>query len=84
MRELREELGIEVRVGELIETIEHDYGDKRVLLKFFRCQWLGNEPQSLGCPAFEWISRHDFGGYRFPAADDRLVEKLRSNNDLWR
>src|SRR5688572_4331122 len=55
-RELREELGIEVCVGELIEIVEHDYGDKRVLLKFFRCHWLSNEPQALGCPAFKWIT----------------------------
>src|SRR5262245_29527344 len=51
VRELREELGIEVAVGELLETIQHDYPDKRVLLKFFRCTWRANEPQPIGCSA---------------------------------
>src|SRR6185369_2844837 len=54
-RELREELGIEVIVGELIETVVHDYPGKRVLLKFFRCEWRAHEPRALGCPAFQWI-----------------------------
>src|SRR3954468_2882622 len=57
VRELREELGIEVAVRELVETIEHDYPEKRVRLKFFRCEWLAHEPQPLGCPALAWITR---------------------------
>ena len=82
-RELREELGIEVRVGELVETVEHDYGDKRVLLKFFRCQWLANEPRALGCPAFEWISRAELTRYQLPAADARLIQRLESQQSFW-
>lgn len=83
-RELREELGIEVRVGELFETVEHDYGDKRVLLKFYVCQWLANEPRSIGCPTFEWITREQLDSYQFPAADARLIDKLRSHQSFWR
>ena len=83
VRELREELGIEVAIHELVETIEHDYGDKRVLLKFFRCEWLANEPQALGCPAFAWITREKLSRYQFPAADARLLEWLRASKMLW-
>src|ERR1700677_3954530 len=36
-RELREELGIEVEVGELLDAITHAYPEKVVRLKFFRC-----------------------------------------------
>ena len=82
-RELREELGIEVRVGELVETIEHDYGDKRVRLEFYRCEWLANEPQALGCPAFAWIERGHLVNYGFPAADARLIQRLQRETTLW-
>ena len=51
-RELMEELGIEVEVGDLIETIDHDYPEKTVRLKFFRCRWLRHEPRTLGCQNF--------------------------------
>jgi mutator protein MutT len=83
-RELREELGIEVVVRELIETVEHDYPEKRVLLKFFRCDWSANEPQALGCPAFIWITREELSAYQFPAADARLIKTLRTCHSLWR
>ena len=83
VRELREELGIEVVVGELLETIEHEYPEKRVRLKFFRCQWEAHEPQPLGCPAFAWITREELSRYEFPAADARLLERLRQTPGLW-
>jgi mutator protein MutT len=79
-RELMEELGIEVTVGELIESIEHVYPEKTVLLRFFRCEWLRHEPQPLGCPDFRWISRGELGKYPFPPADARLLKRL---PELW-
>jgi 8-oxo-dGTP diphosphatase len=82
-RELREELGIEVEVLELVESLTHDYPERTVHLRFFRCQWRRHEPQPLGCPAFVWVGREELGGYEFPAADARLLEKLRRNPDLW-
>ena len=75
-RELMEELGIEVAVRELLESIPHVYPEKSVLLKFFRCQWLRGEPQALGCSAFRWISLDELADYQFPAADARLLQKL--------
>lgn len=82
-RELREELGIEVAVGALVETVEHAYPEKRVLLKFFHCAWRANEPQALGCPAFAWVTPEQLRDYAFPAADAQLIEKLESTPGLW-
>src|SRR5688572_6595740 len=55
VRELREELGIEVSVGELFETITHAYPERTVLLKFFRCQLSQGEPQAIDCAAVKWV-----------------------------
>ena len=82
-RELREELGIEVEVGELIESLTHAYPEKTVVLKFFRCRWLRHEPQALGCPAFKWIDAAALKTHSFPAADARLLEKLERDRQLW-
>src|SRR5260370_16416516 len=51
-RELREELGVEVEVGELVETITHEYPEKTLRLKFFLCDWRHHEPPHFVCPAF--------------------------------
>jgi 8-oxo-dGTP diphosphatase len=82
-RELREELGIEVAVGELLESLVHHYSDRIVHLQFYRCRWMRNEPQLLDCADFRWVSLPEMGNYEFPAADAQLLQRLRDNPDLW-
>lgn len=79
-----EELGIEVEVKELIEAITHEYPEKVVHLKFFRCLWRRNEPRLLGCHDFAWIDRNQLGDYSFPEADARLLSKLQAVSEFWR
>src|SRR5438552_2586634 len=67
VRELREELGIEVLVGELVETISEDYPEKTVHLKFYRCGWKKHEPRPLGCIALQWVTPGELKDYEFPA-----------------
>ena len=76
-RELREELGVEVAIGELVESLIHEYAEKTVHLHFYRCQWKRHEPQPLGCAALKWVRIAELKDYQFPAADARLLEKLR-------
>ena len=82
-RELHEELGIDVTVGELLESLTHAYPEKTVHLKFYRCRWEAHEPQALGCSAFRWVTAAELKDYAFPAADARLLEKLQQNAGLW-
>jgi mutator protein MutT len=84
VRELREELGIEVVVEELVEDLTHAYPEKTVHLKFYRCRWKEHEPQPLGCPAFKWVTAAELQDYDFPAADARLLEKLQAATCIWR
>ena len=77
VRELREELGIEVVVQDLFEEIAHDYADKSVHLKFFSCRLVAGEPQALGCAGVKWVGPAELAGHDFPAADARLLDKLR-------
>lgn len=84
IRELREELGIEIIVGEILESLTHDYPGESVHLKFFRCDWQSGEPQTLGCADLKWICREDLDGFIFPAADVRLLDLLQSSPALWK
>jgi mutator protein MutT len=81
-RELREELGIEVAVGELAESLTHAYPEKTVHLRFYRCRWIEHEPRPLGCAAFKWVTAGELKDYAFPAADARLLEKLKNDAAL--
>lgn len=83
-RELAEELGIEVEVGQLIESLEHAYPDKTVRLRFYRCKLIQGEPRPIGCAAIAWVSQGQLSEYAFPAADARLIEMLQAQIVLWR
>lgn len=82
-RELLEELGIKVKVGDLLWSMTHDYPDLRVHLRFFFCSYDEGEPQPIGCDAIEWIDREGLKEYKFPEADAMVVDLLYSLPQLW-
>lgn len=83
VREIREELGVEISVGELFEEIFHAYPEKSVHLKFFLCALLSGEPKPLDCAAVKWIQKAGLDAHEFPAADARLLERLKNASCLW-
>ena len=76
VREIREELGVEISVGKPFESVTHAYPEKTVHLIFFVCRLERGEPQTLGCAAFRWIRAAELDHYQFPAADAKLLERL--------
>jgi 8-oxo-dGTP diphosphatase len=83
VRELREELGVEVRVGEMFDSVTHAYPDKTVHLRFFVSEIIAGELQPLGCAALKWVSKADLAICNFPAADAHLLNRLEAENRLW-
>src|ERR1700722_17536534 len=83
-RELMEELGIEVEVGQRFAAVTHDYPEKSVHLEFFLCRWLRLEPRAIGVADFAWVEREQLANYSFPAADEKLLEKLKKAPSLWK
>ena len=75
-REIREELGVEIFVGELFDEIVHAYPEKSVCLKFFTCALPAGEPQPLDCAAVRWVTREELALFKFPAADRQLLARL--------
>jgi mutator protein MutT len=83
IREIREELGVDIIVGTLFEEIRHDYPEKSVHLKFFLATAPVGEPQPLDCAAVKWVAPAQLAVHEFPAADVQLLEKLRQRPELW-
>ena len=83
LREIREELGVEMVVGSLFETITHAYPEKTVELRFFRGTLLAGEPQALDCADYQWIGQAELDRFPFPAADAQLLGKLKSPHTVW-
>jgi len=83
VREIREELGVDIAVGELFAEISHAYPEKSVHLKFFLCRLLAGEPQPLDCAAVKWIDQAGLDAHEFPAADFQLVAQLKDQESGW-
>lgn len=74
-RELREELGVEARIGPEILVTEHAYPEKTVRLHFRRCE-IDGQPRPLLNQQMRWVSRDEMRALSFPEADRTLIEML--------
>jgi 8-oxo-dGTP diphosphatase len=75
-REIQEELGIQVKAEDIIETIHHRYPDRSVLLLFYKCQWISGEPQPIECNAIAWSDPAHLTDYDFLEADLDFIRRL--------
>ena len=76
VREIREELGIEISVCDLLEDLTHSYPDKTVRLCFYRCALISGEAKPIHVQDLRWITREELKQYEFPAADAKLIARL--------
>ncbi len=76
-REVREELGVEVSVGEKIEAVTWRYPNRTLVLHFFRCGLAGGEITPQEGQAFAWVAPDELEDYSFPPADASLIRRLR-------
>jgi 8-oxo-dGTP diphosphatase len=74
-RELREELDVDVDVGERMYHTVHAYDDRTVELHFYRCALKG-EPRPLLGQQMRWVPRDELPSLGFPPADTELIELL--------
>jgi len=83
LREFMEELGVEIAAGVCLERVVHNYPERCVELRFFRCRLLRGEPEPLGCAALAWVGRSALMDYAYPEADMPLVRRLSAEASLW-
>lgn len=75
-REIQEELGIEVVVGDRLITVDHTYSHFRVTLNVHHCQYQSGEPQPIECDEIRWVTLEELPNYPFPKANEKIIEAL--------
>ncbi len=76
VREMREELGIGVRVERLYTRVEHEYPNRHVELLAYLCILEEGKPIPIHCATFEWAPLSELPRYPFPEANQALVKRL--------
>lgn len=75
-RELREELALEVRVGEEVARVEYDYPKFHLSMRLFLCIPEG-EPTLREHSAARWLSKNELEAVRWLPADIEAVDTLK-------
>lgn len=75
-REIREELEVEVNVGDLINTIEYDYPAFHLSMKCYACTIAGGSPHLLEHEAARWLSADQLDSVAWLPADITLIPKI--------
>jgi mutator protein MutT len=78
-REILEELGLEVLVGEELMIINHSYPQFDIQLIVHHCKFLGGTPQLLACDEVRWITVAELNDYEIPAANAAIVAQLQAS-----
>ena len=81
-REIREELAIEIAVGEHLISIEHTYPTFHLTLTVHHCQHISGVPQPIESEEIRWVNIDDLGNYQFPAANIAIINALQSSSML--
>lgn len=79
LREVLEETGWQVRLGELYRTVVHHYTHYRVTLHSFLCtleKGRAEAPSLNAATRFAWVERHQLPDYPFPAGHRQLAAAL--------
>ena len=77
VREMREELDIQVAVGEPLAVVKHAYTHFRITLHAFVCELVDGEPRCLDCAAFRWVRPADLDALPMSVADRKVAHALR-------
>jgi mutator protein MutT len=77
-REILEELGIEIEVGQRLITIEHTYNNFSVTLIVHLCRHISGEPQLIECAEVRWVKREEIDSFNFPEANKQIIAALKN------
>jgi mutator protein MutT len=75
-REIKEELGIQVRPERKFMELKRQVNDKIIWLNFYLCSHLSGEPKALECQRFMWADVTELKNFHFPPANEFVINDL--------
>lgn len=77
IRECREELDIEIGVGELFMELTHEYTDLTVHLSLYHARIISGEPKLLEHRSLRWITVEEIDELEFCPADRDILTAIK-------
>jgi len=76
-REIREEVSLEVEVGERIARVRHAYSHLRVEIEVFACRYRAGDVVLDGPVDYRWIRPEETDEYAFPRANHKFMAEVK-------
>lgn len=75
-REIREELDTEIKVNELIDTVEYDYPNFHLSMDCFWCEIMSGHLDLLEAEDARWLTKENLYSVDWLPADITLIDKI--------
>jgi mutator mutT protein len=76
VREIKEELEIDIKVGDLIDTIKYDYPTFHLSMDCFWCEIIQGELKLVEAEAARWLTKEALYDVQWLPADISLIAKI--------
>ena len=76
VREVKEELGVDVRVRRKFMELRKTYNEKIIWLNFYLCAYVAGDPRPIDCQNVCWADALALKHFQFPPANDVVIDKL--------
>lgn len=77
VREIKEELETDIKVGDLIDTIEYDYPTFHLSMDCFWCEVIKGELKLLEAESARWLTKDSLYEIQWLPADITLINKIK-------
>jgi len=75
-REIREELGARIEVGEPLGVFQHAYTHFRITLHAYFCELMGGEPRPVEADELAWVAAPNLADYPMGKVDRLIARRL--------
>ena len=82
VREIKEEMNMDIEVISKFDEHIHEYPEKQIKLIAFNCKKTSESYELLEHEADAWISEEEFDEYEFAPADVYFVDNLKNTKGL--
>ena len=76
IRELKEELGVEVAISKPFMKLDHAYSHFKITLHAYICELKDGKPEPKTSQQIQWVPVSELHRFPFPKANRKLTEKL--------
>ncbi len=75
-REIKEEIGIDIKLVEKLLSFEHTYSHKKLFFTVYICDFFSGKPRALKCQKLLWVKPNRLLEFPFPAANTKIIFAL--------